>query len=190
MPGIHNVLDALAAIAVADIFEVPFDVTRDAFHSFQGVQRRFTVKGKAAGVTVIDDYGHHPTEIKAVLEAARQIAPQRIAVLFQPHRYTRTKALFEEFLTAFLDADLLYLMEIYPASEQPIEGVTGRALCEGIRRRGHKAVRFLPDRDAIPGEVCKDLQPGDMIITLGAGDVTHLGRLILEGLRHKELRDQ
>jgi len=186
MPGIHNVLDALAAVATAEIFEIPFEQTREALNSFPGVQRRFTLRGKAAGVSVIDDYGHHPTEIRAVLQAARQMADGRIAVLFQPHRYSRTQALFEEFLTAFLDSDLLYIMEIYPASEQPIEGVTGEALYEGIRARGHKTVRFLGDREAVPREVCADMAPGDMLITLGAGDVTRLGPLILEELRKIE----
>ncbi len=188
MAGIHNVQDALAAMAAADIFEIPFRVTKEALESFPGVQRRFTIRGKAAGVTVIDDYGHHPTEIKAVLSAAKQIAEGRIAVLFQPHRYSRTKALFDEFLTAFFDADLLYLMEIYPASEKPIEGVTGRALYEGIRIRGHKRVKFLPVREKIPAEISSDLDPGDILITLGAGDVTNMGPLIVEALRNQEER--
>jgi UDP-N-acetylmuramate--alanine ligase len=186
MPGMHNVVDALAAMAVADVFDVPFDSAREALNSFPGVQRRFTLRGKAAGVTVIDDYGHHPAEIRAVLQAARQIASRRIAVLFQPHRYTRTKALFESFLTCFHDADLLYIMDIYPASEPPIEGVSGRALSDGIRSRGHKTVRFLEDREGIPGEVAGDLEPGDMLITLGAGDVTRMGPEILNELRKKE----
>ncbi len=186
MPGMHNVLDALAAVAVADVFDVPFESTRESLNSFPGVQRRFTTRGKAAGVTVIDDYGHHPAEIRAVLQAARQIAGRRIAILFQPHRYTRTKALFESFLTCFHDADLLYIMDIYPASEPPIEGVSGRALSDGIRSRGHKTVRFLADKEAIPGEVARDLEPGDMLITLGAGDVTRMGPEILNELRKKE----
>jgi UDP-N-acetylmuramate--alanine ligase len=186
MPGMHNVVDALAAVAVADVFDVPFDCTREALNSFPGVQRRFTLRGKAAGVTVIDDYGHHPAEIRAVLQAARQIAGRRIAILFQPHRYTRTKALFESFLTCFHDADLLYIMDIYPASEPPIEGVSGRALSDGIRSRGHKTVRFLGDREGIPVEVAGDLEPGDMLITLGAGDVTRMGPEILNELRKKE----
>jgi UDP-N-acetylmuramate--alanine ligase len=186
MPGMHNVVDALAALAVADVFDVPFDSAREALNSFPGVQRRFTLRGKAAGVTVIDDYGHHPAEIRAVLQAARQIASRRIAILFQPHRYTRTKALFESFLTCFHDADLLYIMDIYPASEPPIEGVSGRALSDGIRSRGHKTVRFLGDREGIPGEVAGDLEPGDMLITLGAGDVTRMGPEILNELRKKE----
>lgn len=186
MPGIHNVLDALAAISVADVFEVPFQKTKEALDSFPGVQRRFTLRGTAAGVRVIDDYGHHPAEIKAVLNAALQVAQKRIAVLFQPHRYTRTQALFEQFLTAFDHADLLYIMDIYPASERPIEGVSGEAVCKGIQSRGHKSCRFLSDRKTIPLEIARDLQEGDMLITLGAGDVTRLGPEILEELQRKE----
>jgi UDP-N-acetylmuramate--alanine ligase len=186
MPGIHNIVNALAAVAVADICEVPFHLTKVALDSFPGVQRRFTMRGRAAGVTVIDDYGHHPAEIRAVLQAAGQSATGRIAILFQPHRYTRTRALFEEFLTCFHDADLLYLMDIYAASERPIEGVSGKNLAEAIRSRGHKRVKFLEDKDAIPSQVAEDLKPGDMIITLGAGDVTALGPAILEKLREKE----
>ena len=186
MPGFHNILDALATIATADIFEIPFDQTKEALEAFPGVQRRFTERGKAAGVTVIDDYGHHPTEIKAVLQAARQIAGGRVAVLFQPHRYTRTQALFEEFLTSFFDADLLYILDIYPASEKPIEGITGDALCDGIRSRGHKTVKFITDQEAVADVICQDVRPNDMIITLGAGDVTHIGPVILEELRKRE----
>ncbi|MDQ7784653.1 MAG: UDP-N-acetylmuramate--L-alanine ligase [Desulfomonilaceae bacterium] len=186
MPGIHNAVDALAAIAVAEVFDVPFEHTKRALDTFPGVQRRFTLRGRAAGVTVIDDYGHHPAEIRAVLQAAGQIVDRRIAVLFQPHRYTRTKALYNDFLTAFHNADLLYIMDIYPASEKPIEGITGEALCEGIRSRGHKTARFVSDRNTLPQEIAKDLMPGDMLITLGAGDVTRLGPAILEELRKKE----
>uniref|UniRef100_A0A7C4ES57 UDP-N-acetylmuramate--L-alanine ligase n=1 Tax=Desulfomonile tiedjei TaxID=2358 RepID=A0A7C4ES57_9BACT len=190
MPGLHNVINALAAICTADIFEVPFEVTKAALDGFPGVQRRFTVRGCAAGVTVIDDYGHHPTEIKAVLQAAVQIAQKRIAVLFQPHRYTRTQALFEEFLTAFNNSDLLYVMDIYPASERPIDGVSAEALCRGIKSRGHKACRYLSKADNIPEVVAQELQPGDILITLGAGDVTKLGPQILEALKAREARDR
>jgi UDP-N-acetylmuramate--alanine ligase len=186
MPGMHNVINALAAAVIGDVFEIPFETTKAALNGFRGVQRRFTLRGQAAGVSIIDDYGHHPVEIRAVLQAAKQIEPRRIAVLFQPHRYTRTRALFDDFMTALLDADVLYVMDIYPASEKPIEGVTGRALAEGIKARGHKAVRFLPDRQAVAEEVAKDLQEGDMLITLGAGDVTRLGPEIVEALRKRE----
>ncbi len=186
MPGTHNLQNALGAIAVADVFDVPFDVIRKALSTFPGVQRRFTLRGEAAGVTLIDDYGHHPAEIKAVIQAARQIAPSRIAILFQPHRYSRTKALFDDFTTCFHDSDLLYVTDIYPASEKPIAGVTGQALAEAIYRRGHKTVKYLGDRAGIPAEVVEDLKAGDMLITLGAGDVTHLGPEILKALEEKE----
>ncbi len=186
MPGFHNVLNALASIAVGEVFGVSFECAKEALGTFSGVQRRFTLRGRAAGVTVIDDYGHHPTEIHAVLQAARQVTAGRIAILFQPHRYSRTQALFEEFETAFLDTDLLYIMDVYPASEKPIEGVTGKALCDGIKLRGHKTVRYLSDTESIPSQICDDLEPGDMLITLGAGDVTTMGPVILKELERRE----
>lgn len=186
MPGLHNVVNALAAICVSDIFEIPFEVVKKSLEGFPGVQRRFTLRGVAAGVTVIDDYGHHPTEIKAVLQAAMQIAQKRIAVLFQPHRYTRTQALFEDFLTAFNNCDLLYVMDIYPASEKPIDGVSAESLCRGIKSRGHKACRYLSKDDNIPEVIARELQAGDILITLGAGDVTKLGPRIIEALKARE----
>jgi UDP-N-acetylmuramate--alanine ligase len=186
MAGLHNVLDALATVAVADVFEVGFDTTREALEGFGGVDRRFTVRGRAGGVTVVDDYGHHPTEIEAVLNAARQVATGRIVVLFQPHRYSRTQALFNEFLTAFFLADVLYVMDVYPAGEKPIPGVTGEALCDGIRQRGHKRARCLPDRETVAREISEELEAGDLLITLGAGDVTRLGPELLSELERKE----
>jgi UDP-N-acetylmuramate--alanine ligase len=185
MPGMHNIVNSLAAVTIAELFDVPFETIKEALESFPGVQRRFTKRGAVSGITVIDDYGHHPAEIRAVLLAARQMAEKRIAVLFQPHRYSRTKALFEDFLTAFHDADLLYIMDIYAASEKPIEGVSGSRLCEGIRARGHKRVRFLGDRMSIAAEIAQDLESGDMLITLGAGDVTKLGPAVLEELERR-----
>jgi UDP-N-acetylmuramate--alanine ligase len=185
MPGAHNALDALAAIAVAEVFQTPFNTIQESLGAFQGVQRRFTLRGKEAGITVIDDYGHHPTEIKAVLSAARQISPKRIAALFQPHRYSRTQGLFDEFLTAFHDADLLYITDIYPASEKPIEGVTAEALCNEIRKRGHKTARYVGALETSVDEVLKDLRDGDMLITLGAGDITTVGPKIVERLRNR-----
>ncbi len=186
MPGMHNVVNSLAAVTIAELFDVPFNILKKALEAFPGVQRRFTKRGVVGDITVVDDYGHHPAEIRAVLSAARQLAEKRIAVLFQPHRYSRTKALFEDFLTAFHDADLLYIMDIYPASEKPIEGVSGTRLCEAIRARGHKKVRFLGDRSSIAREVAQELLPGDMFITLGAGDVTKLGPAVLEELEQRK----
>jgi len=187
IPGAHNIVNSLAAITVADIFDVPFETTKKALESFPGVQRRFTLRGREAGVTVIDDYGHHPNEIKAVLKAARQIAEKRIAVLFQPHRYSRTQALFDQFLTAFHDTDQLFIMDIYAASEKPIEGVSAESLCDGIRLRGHKKALYTPDREKIPQLIAESLQSGDMLLTLGAGDVTKMGPLILEYLKTRKV---
>jgi UDP-N-acetylmuramate--alanine ligase len=186
MPGTHNLTNALGAVAVADVFGVDFQVVAEALATFPGVQRRFTVRGEAAGVTVIDDYGHHPVEIRAVIEAARQIAPSRVAILFQPHRFTRTQALFEDFLTCFHDTDLLWIMDIYHASENPIPGVSGAKLAEAIRRRGHKTARHLGDRSILALEVARELRAGDLLITLGAGDVTALGPEILAELGRRD----
>ncbi len=186
MPGTHNLVNALAAVAVSDIFEVPFAAVQEALDCFPGVSRRFTLVGEVNGVTIIDDYGHHPSEILAVIRAARQIAPARIAILFQPHRYTRTKELFVEFTKCFHDADRLYLMDIYPASEKPIPGVTAESLAEAIRRGGHKQVEMISDREAMVNQIAEELEPGDMLITLGAGDVTHMGPAIVEKLKQSE----
>ncbi len=186
MPGTHNLVNALGALAVTDIFDVHFETARAALNTFPGVQRRFTTRGHAAGVTVIDDYGHHPAEIRAVIEAAKQIAPARIAVLFQPHRYSRTQCLYDEFTTCFHDCDLLYVLDIYAASEQPIEGVTAKNLVQGIQSRGHMNVRFLEDKTQVARTVAAELEPGDMLITMGAGDVTHYGPAIIEKLKLKE----
>jgi UDP-N-acetylmuramate--alanine ligase len=185
MPGTHNLANALAAIAVADIFGVSFDLIREALSRFPGVQRRFTLRGEVGGISIIDDYGHHPSEIRAVIKAARQIAPSRVAILFQPHRYSRTRELFDEFTKCFHDSDLLYVMDIYAASEQPLPGITAQKLTEAIRKRGHKTVRYLPDRAQLVQEIIGDLKPGDMLITLGAGDVTNMGPEILTQLRHR-----
>jgi UDP-N-acetylmuramate--alanine ligase len=185
MPGTHNVVNALAALAVADLCDAPFSAAVEALASFKGLDRRFTLRGEAAGVKIIDDYGHHPTEIRAVLSAARRIAEGRLVVMFQPHRYTRTQALFQRFVEAFPGVDRLFVMEIYPASEPPIEGVTGRRLAEALEAYG-VSVRFLPDKASAPAEVAGELRPGDLLITLGAGDVTKMGGLILEELAKKE----
>ena len=143
VPGLFNVYNALATAAVAREMDLTFPVIREGLQRFTGVQRRLEVRGEAKGITVVDDYGHHPTEIRATLAAAKQVWPGRIIVIFQPHRYTRTQALFQEFLTAFTDADCLIVTDIYPASEEPIPGVNAEALCEGIRRAGHPdAVHF------------------------------------------------
>lgn len=179
MPGAHNVLNALSVIAVADELEVPLDVVREAIGSFHGVQRRFTVVGEPTitrdGVTgdvlLVDDYGHHPAEVEATLDAARRGFDRRVVVAFQPHRYSRTKALFDEFTRAFNGADVLFVTEVYPAGEAPIEGATGASLAQAIRDHGHHAVDFVPDKRTLADRLGEIVRPGDLVLALGAGDV-------------------
>jgi len=183
MVGAHNVLNALACCAVAHELGIPFAVTAEALGSFAGVQRRFTVRGEVNGITVVDDYGHHPAEIRATLAGARAAFPQRrILCAFQPHRYTRTRDLLSEFATAFNDADAVLLTEIYAAGEDPIAGVTGARLHEAVKACGHRDVSFV-DRAELPRQLRERAQPGDLILTLGAGDITHVGDELLEMLK-------
>jgi UDP-N-acetylmuramate--alanine ligase len=183
VPGLHNVSNGLAAIAVARELEVDLEVIRKALAEFSGVQRRFQVKGEARGVLVVDDYGHHPTEIRATLAAAKAALGRRVVCLFQPHRYTRTKHLLEEFFSAFNQADRVIIMDIYAAGEAPIAGVSGQAVEEGIKRYGHKDAVYISDRDAVVEHLAGTLRQGDLLLTLGAGDVWKLGEAVLERLK-------
>jgi UDP-N-acetylmuramate--alanine ligase len=183
VPGRHNVLNALAAVAVGLDLEVPFATIQRALAGFAGVQRRFQVRGTAGGVTVVDDYGHHPAEIRATLAAAKAGFDRRIVTVFQPHRYTRTLHLRQEFLTAFNQADVLVVMDVYPAGEAPIPGVSAADLADGIRAHGHRHVVYLgSDRARVVEHVCDISRPGDLVLTLGAGDVSQLGPDILRRL--------
>ncbi|MBI3406567.1 MAG: UDP-N-acetylmuramate--L-alanine ligase [Acidobacteria bacterium] len=171
-PGIHNVRNAAAAAGVALSLNVPSDLIRQGFEKFKGVGRRFEIKGEVGGITLIDDYGHHPAEIRATLAAARGANYQRLLVLFQPHRYTRTQHLWEEFCTAFNDADLLVLTDIYAAGEAPIEGITGESLAEALWASGHKNVVFRHSMQAGIDYLLKEAHPGDAIMTIGAGNIS------------------
>ena len=183
IPGRHNVLNALAAIGVGLDLEIPFATIQKALAGFAGVQRRFQIRGTAGGVTVVDDYGHHPAEIRATLAAAKAGFDSRVVTVFQPHRYTRTQHLRQEFLTAFNQADVLVVMDIYAAGEAPIPGVSAGELAEGIRAHGHRNVTYLgSDRARIVDYVCEISRPGDLVLTLGAGDVSQLGSDILRRL--------
>ncbi len=183
IPGTHNVHNALAAVAVGVDLEVPFPTITKALAGFSGVQRRFQVKGEAQGVLVIDDYGHHPAEIRATLAAAKAAFDRRVITVFQPHRYTRTLHLRQEFLTAFYQTDVLLVMDIYPAGEVPIPGVHARDLAEGIAAHGHREVVYLDnDRGGILDYLCENARPGDLVLTLGAGDVGQLGGELLARL--------
>lgn len=183
VPGRYNVRNALAAVAVGIELEVPFEKIAAGLASFEGIHRRLEWKGDAAGRTVIDDYGHHPTEIRSTLGAIRQAYPERrTVVLFQPHRYTRTHKLLGEFSTAFDDADLLLLLDIYPASETPIPGVDTGLLAKAIREAGGDAPEWIREKEKAPDVVAEASRPGDVIVTLGAGDVSRLGDAILAAI--------
>jgi len=185
MPGSHNVLNALACTAVALELDVPFDRIQEGFAQFGGVGRRFTVKGEKNGVMVVDDYGHHPAEIRATLSAAKSGFPERrLVVAFQPHRYTRTKELFGEFVTCFYDADVLVLTDIYAASEQPIPGVSAERLAEEVRKHGQRDVTYVADRNELPEHLAGIAKEGDIIITLGAGNIWQTGEELLELLQN------
>jgi UDP-N-acetylmuramate--alanine ligase len=186
MPGLHSVYNALATMATAFELEMGFGVIQEALGSFSGVQRRFQIKGEWGGVMVVDDYGHHPTEIKATLSAAKSGWERRTVVIFQPHRYTRTRDLFREFLSAFNQADVLFLTGIYAASEDLIPGVNVEDLCEGIKGYGHKDVTLVPDKSQIAEHVLPRLRPGDMVLTLGAGDIWKAGEALIEKLKEKD----
>ena len=183
LPGRHNVLNATAAVAVALELEVKPDVIREALAAFTGVDRRFQVRGKERGVTVVDDYGHHPTEIRATLDGARQCGFRRIHVLFQPHRYTRTLHLMDDFARAFHQADTVFVMDIYAASEKPIEGVSAESLVERIRQFGHRGAEYVGTMDRGIDAVLGVAAEGDLVITLGAGSVSQAGEKILARLR-------
>jgi len=182
MPGLHNVYNALATIATAFELEIPFKMVQDALCDFSGIQRRFQIKGEKKGILIVDDYGHHPVEIMATLRAARMGWQRRVLAVFQPHRYTRTKALFQDFLTAFYDADFLILTEIYPAGEDRIEGVEARGLFEGIREYGHKNVAYFKEKKEVVEHLLRIVAPGDLVITLGAGDIWQVADELLERL--------
>lgn len=194
MPGHHNVLNALSVIAVADELEVPLDAVREAIKSFHGVQRRFTVvgqpsltkEGASGDVMVIDDYGHHPAEIEATLDAAQKGFDRRVVVAFQPHRYTRTQALFDDFTRAFNKADLVIVTEVYPAGEKPIPGATGQALADAIRAHGHHHVRYVADKKQVGAALLEEIKPNDLVIALGAGDINASAREVVAALGGKK----
>ncbi|MEE8313428.1 MAG: UDP-N-acetylmuramate--L-alanine ligase [Myxococcota bacterium] len=181
MPGEHNVCNALAAIAVGMEFGVPFPRIRSALEDFRGVGRRFEVLGERDGILVIDDYAHHPTEIRATLAAARHALDRRIVAVFQPHRYSRTRDVFDDLARAFHDADQLLLTEIYPAGEEKLAGVSASALADAARDFGHHSVRFVPEREEIANVLREILEPGDTVIFMGAGDIARVAQEFAAG---------
>jgi UDP-N-acetylmuramate--alanine ligase len=183
LPGIHNVYNSMAGIAVGIELGIPFDVIKDALNTLQGVQRRLEIKGEIKGIAVVDDYGHHPTEIKMTLQAAKESWPdRRMVVVFQPHRYTRTQALFDDFTRAFYQSDHLVILPIYPAGEKKIEGIDSVSLCEGIASHGHKEVTYIENHEEAVTYLNRILKKNDILLTQGAGDVWKIGMAVLDSL--------
>ncbi|RMD99225.1 MAG: UDP-N-acetylmuramate--L-alanine ligase [Deltaproteobacteria bacterium] len=183
LPGRHNVVNSLAAVAVGQTLGIALPHILEGLERFRGVERRFQLRGTEGGVMIVEDYAHHPTEIAATLTAAREGWDRRVVVAFQPHRYTRTRDLFHDFVKAFHEADLLLLTEIYPAGEAPIPGISGRRLFEEIQRHGQKSVHFFPEHEEILDFLTREVRPHDLVFLLGAGDLWRLGGRLLERLR-------
>jgi UDP-N-acetylmuramate--alanine ligase len=179
------VLNSLAAVGVARELGLSIDEIRSGLESFSGVDRRFQVKAEAGGILVVDDYAHHPTEIRATLATAKECFGRRTLVVFQPHRYSRVHDLFEDFCRAFHQADVLVVTDIYPAGEEPLPGVSGEALARGIEEHGHRHVRFVADLEDVPEAIASELQQGDLLLTLGAGSVTGLSDRLAEDVRER-----
>lgn len=182
MPGRHNISNALAAIAVGMELDVPFDQLRDALESFQGVHRRFEVIGQANGVIVVDDYAHNPAKLKATFRAARESYNRRIVAVFQPHRYQRVKHLAEEFSKSFYETDVLIVTSIFGAEETPVEGVTAENLTQAIQAHGHRRAMYIPDKAEVASVLMNIVQPNDIVITVGAGDIWCVGRELMNQL--------
>jgi UDP-N-acetylmuramate--alanine ligase len=188
VPGLHNVYNALAATATAFELDIGFKVVSEAFAEFAGIERRFQIKGETEGVLVIDDYAHHPAEIKATLQTAKKGWHRRVIAVFQPHRYTRTRGLFDEFLTAFYQADVLIITDIYGAGEEKIATVEASKLYEGIRDHGHRDVTYIAEKTAIADHLTQIVREDDLVITMGAGDVWQVGEDFLKKLQGRVKR--
>ena len=178
VPGIHNLKNALASIAVARKMDIPYEIIASALNEFKGVYRRFDIHGEFGGVLVVDDYAHHPTEVKATLTAARNGWNRRIVAAFQPHTFTRTQALYKDFAEAFDNADVLIVTDVYPARELPIEGITGKLIADEAISYGHKNVHYIPTLEEVKEKINDILLPGDILITIGAGNIYTIGEYV------------
>jgi UDP-N-acetylmuramate--alanine ligase len=187
VPGVHNVYNALAAVAVGLDLQVDFPTIQQALGEFAGVARRFQILGEPNGILVVDDYAHHPAEIQATLNAAKTGFGRNVIAVFQPHRYTRTKALVHEFATAFYQADHLFVTEIYPAGEKPIPGVRGEQIAQGAKEHGHRDVTYVPLKEDLADAVVTLCRPGDIVMSMGAGDIWKIGEEIVRRLEGKSL---
>jgi UDP-N-acetylmuramate--alanine ligase len=183
LPGVHNVKNSLAALAVGFELEIPFEKIKKALEGFTGVHRRFEIKAEVGGVLIVDDYAHHPTEIEASLTAARGGWGRRIVAVFQPHLYSRTRDFHKDFGRSFFDADILVITDVYPAREDPIPGVTGELVAESARSFGHRQVVYIPDKKGIPEYLKSIVREGDLVITMGAGDIWEAGESLISMMK-------
>jgi UDP-N-acetylmuramate--alanine ligase len=186
VPGMHNVKNSLAALCVGLELEIPLEKIKKALSEFRGVHRRFEIKGEINGVMIVDDYAHHPTEIKATLKAAREGWKKRIITVFQPHLYSRTKDFHKEFGKSFFDSDLLIITDVYPAREEPIPGVTGELVASSAKEFGHKEVFYIPEKEEMVPFLLKNLKEGDLVITVGAGDIYKTGEDLISALKERK----
>lgn len=186
VPGLHNVKNSLVAITIATELGVDFEVIKSALKKFTGVYRRFEIKAEIDGIMVIDDYAHHPTEVAATLSAIRTGWDRRIIAVFQPHLYTRTKDFYEEFAKSFIDSDVFICTDVYPAREEPIQGVTGQLITDAAEKFGHKSVIYVPNKNEIPDKLLEIVQEGDIVVTMGAGDIWKYGEEFLKKLKIKD----
>ncbi len=183
LPGLHNIKNSLAAITLGLELEIPFPTIQTALESFTGVHRRFEIKGEVNGIIIVDDYAHHPTEIKATLRAARKGWEKRVIAVFQPHLYSRTRDFYQDFGQSFFDADILVITDIYPAREEPIPGVTGELIAGAARSFGHRQVVYIPEKEEVSDYLQSIARKGDMVITMGAGDIWRTGETLLKKLK-------
>jgi len=186
VPGIHNVKNSLVAITIAKELGVDFSIIQSALKKFTGVYRRFEIKAEVDGIMVIDDYAHHPTEVSATLSAIRSGWDRRVVAVFQPHLYTRTRDFYSDFAKAFLDSDVFICTDVYPAREIPIQGVTGQMITDAAEKFGHKNVIYVPDKNQIPDKLLEIVKPGDIVITMGAGDIWKFGEAFINKLKSKK----
>jgi UDP-N-acetylmuramate--alanine ligase len=182
VPGEHNIKNAMAAVAVGMELGIPFPVIARSLGKFEGIRRRFEIKGEKNGVLVVDDYAHHPTEIQVTLKAAKETYRRPILAVFQPHLYSRTRDFAKDFGESFFNADELIVMDVYASREKPIAGVTGKLIADAAARFGHKRVRFLKKKEEVVRAAIRESKPGDLVITLGAGDIWKTGEKILKAL--------
>jgi UDP-N-acetylmuramate--alanine ligase len=184
VPGSHNVKNALASIAVGHELGIPFNKIKIALENYEGVERRFEIKSIIDNIMIVDDYAHHPTEVFATITAAKKGWKNRIIAVFQPHLFSRTRDFYEEFAQSLFESDIIFVTDVYPAREKPIAGINGEIICKELKKLNHKNVFYVADKSKLPSEIKKNIQPNDMVITIGAGDIWKIGNQLIEDLKN------